>query len=318
GQNVGSPQDTFTGSYNPAEVLSQPKTQGDSMSVVYGNVSLDLYASRSESLTTQYTSQGPDGYRSFRQELGRRFESSLSLDFSFLAKVDGAAQKLAELDSSLLDKWMAEASDLLNLREKDFQEFVIATDELFNELEKALGMGPEGLNYVSDFFTSEVDKFLDSVKENVQYFEKNPLGEGEDLGLGIPGIKDSVTKNIPDNFKAFLEKLMEQLNAEEFNGIDSLGSLLKSLDELYSEMLERFNEQIDNPENNRGNNRKESGNSSEKDSADQSSNNQFAFQSYEYYYERVITVSALLQYSAQEPAPAQVDISQPPPVDVTT
>lgn len=236
---AGSPPDTVSANYVPANGLSQPSAPKNG-SLVYGNVSLDLYTSRSESLTRQIELQGPDGYRGFRQELSRRFEAGLSLDFSFLAKVDGAAEKLSALDSSVMSDWMETASDLLNLKESDFEEFVVATDELFNEIEKVLGMGPEGLDYVADFFSQEVSAFLADVKTNMEYFDENPLGEGESMGLDIPMLGETARSAVAQDLQDFVNKILDEINANLIGQDGSKNSLFKALDELFREIMERY------------------------------------------------------------------------------
>ncbi len=237
--SAGSPPDTVSTGYLPADGLSQPTASKDYGSIVYGNVSLDLYASRSESLTRQIERQGPDGYRGLRQELSRRFEAGLSLDFSFLATVDGAVEKLSALDGSVMRDWMDTASDLLNLKEQDFKEFVKATDELFNEIEKVLGLGPDGLDNVADFFSGEVSRFLDDVKANMEYFDKNPLGASDSLGLDIPALGKTAKSNVPDDFKAYMEKFLDDLFAQLLGEDNGENTLLKTLDELFREIINK-------------------------------------------------------------------------------
>ncbi|VAX25119.1 hypothetical protein MNBD_NITROSPINAE04-383 [hydrothermal vent metagenome] len=212
---------------------TNPETASDPYngagSVIYGNVSLDLYFSRAEYQRTDITKQGPNGVQTLRQELYRKFEAGISLDFSFMAKFDGAAEKMAQLDPSVFDKWMATASDLMDLKQSDFEEFVKATDELFNEIEKVLGMGPNGLDNIASFFSSQVGGFLDNVKEKVDYFNNNPLGQGEDLGLGIPGLLEDAKNSIPENLKQFFDELLAKLT-KDLNGDPEMAGLKQLID----------------------------------------------------------------------------------------
>lgn len=205
---------------------------------VYGNVSLDLYFGRSEYQMTEYTRSGQDGSHTVRQELYRRFEAGLSLDFSFLSRFDGAAEKMAQLDRSVFDKWSATANDLLSLKEEDFEEFVKATDELFNEIEKALGMGPDGLDHIAGFFASQVDGFIDSVREQMNYFDSHPLGEGEDMGLGIPALLDAAKQSMPEDFRRFMDETLAGLgvDAPDTGGEIDIAKLL----EIFRREMEKF------------------------------------------------------------------------------
>lgn len=242
-----SPLDTFKPPSAPVDgVLSWPESNDQNGALLFGNVSLDLYVSRSESLAREYTSEGPDGYQSLRQKLERRFESSLSLDFSFLAKLDGAAEKLNNLDSSVFSEWTNVATRLLDMKEDDFEDFVNATDELFNEIEKVLGMGPEGLDYVADFFTGKVDDFLNGVKGRIDYYGNNPLGEAEDLGLRIPDLAEAIKESIPNDLKIYLEELMAYLESRLMEGRELMGTLLKSISELYKDIVDRYSEEDEN------------------------------------------------------------------------
>ncbi len=233
-------QDTFSpGGLPSPDSGPKPESYGPAGSAIYGNIHLDLYFGRAEYQRTDITRQGPDGAQTLRQELYRRFEAGLSLDFSFMARFDGAAEKMSQLDTSVFDKWMKTAGDLLNLKEEDFEEFVKATDELFNEIEKVLGMGPDDLDYIADFFSSQVDSFLDDVKEKIDYFDSHPLGEGEDLGLGIPGLLEAAKNAIPENLKQFLDELMAKLQGGLFDEIKSAG-ILELLEYFRKEQMEFF------------------------------------------------------------------------------
>ncbi|VAX25100.1 hypothetical protein MNBD_NITROSPINAE03-726 [hydrothermal vent metagenome] len=213
----------------PANPETPPDSYNGSGSAIYGNVSLDLYFSRAEYQRTDIKKQGPNGVETLRQELYRKFEAGLSLDFSFMAKFDGAAEKMAQLDPSVFDKWLNAASDLMDLKQSDFEEFVKATDELFNEIEKVLGMGPNGLDNIASFFSSQVGGFLDNVKEKVDYFNTNPLGQGEDLGLGIPGLLEDAKNSIPENLKQFFDELLAKLT-KDLNGDPGMAGLKQLID----------------------------------------------------------------------------------------
>lgn len=227
----------------PANPETTPDTYNGSGSVIYGNVSLDLYFGRAEYQRTDITKRGEDGgSQTFRQELYRRFEAGLSLDFSFMARFEGAAEKMAQLDPSVFDKWLNTASGLVDLKEDDFEKFVKATDELFNEIEKVLGMGPDGLDYIADFFSSQVDSFLDNVKEQMDYFDSNPLGEGKDLGLGIPGLLENAKDAIPENFKQFMDGLLARLSEGLYGDpqLDGLKQLMEYFRKLQADIFEQL------------------------------------------------------------------------------
>ncbi len=223
----------------PDSAAGQGDTYKPSTGVIFGNVSLDLYYSQAEYMKTEYTKRTPDGTQSISRELYRRFEAGLSLDFSFLGKFDGAAEKMSQLDPVVFSEWAATARDLLNLKQSDFEEFVKATDELFNEIEKALGMGPDGLDYAANFFSSQVDSFLNSVKQRVDYYDSHPLGKGEDLGLGIPGLLDNAKEKLPENLRKYLDELMAKLSEDLFSDGERSG-VLKLLEYLKQERAQLF------------------------------------------------------------------------------
>lgn len=235
-QTSAAPADqAFTALPQPSETQA-PAAGGQT--ALFGHVSLSLYYGVEESLTRQGVVNTADGGQaSVRQELYRRFEAGLNLDFSFLKVFEGAEAKMASLDPSVFAKWSQTAADLMNLKEEDFEEFVKATDELFNEIEKALGMGPEGLDHIAGFFSGEVDRFLDDVRANAEYFKNNPLGEGEDMGLGVPALLERAKAGIPDRLREFLDGQMAQIaqSGQEQDG--ALFELLKQLKERLDEWI---------------------------------------------------------------------------------
>jgi hypothetical protein len=170
-----------------------------------------------------------------RQDLSRSFESELNIDFSFAAAVPGGAEKLSQLDPSMFAEWQNTAADLMSLNPQDYNEFVTATDNLFNEIEKALGMGSTGLDYAADFFKDKVGGFLNDVSQTMDYFNNNPLGSGADMGLNIPGLFDNVKKAIPGDLTKYLEQVMKDLENADPNS-----ELLKYLKEIYKQLVEKL------------------------------------------------------------------------------
>ncbi|MBI5815134.1 MAG: hypothetical protein HZB29_05940 [Nitrospinae bacterium] len=211
----------------------------DGSSLFYGHVSLDLSFSMSESLTRQTTSSGPDGYKTLTENMSRSFQAGLSLDFSFLQQFSGTTDKLSKMDQAVFGEWGQAASDLLDMNPKDFQEFVASTDKLFNEIEKALGLGSTGLDHVAQFFTDQVKGFLGDVKAQMDQFEKNPIGQGNDIGLNIPALFDKAKQAMPGDLQKFLEDQIARQSSE-----DPKSELLKKLQEIYKRLLDRLN----NPE----------------------------------------------------------------------
>jgi len=108
---------------------------------------------------------------------------------------------------------------------------------------KVLGLGPDGLDHVADFFSGEVSKFLDDVRANMEYFDKNPLGASDSLGLDIPALGNSAKSNVPADFKEYMQKFLDDLFAQLLGGDNGENPLLKTLDELVREIL---NKNIDN------------------------------------------------------------------------
>jgi len=139
----------------------------------------------------------------------------LSLDFSFLQAFEGTSEKMRNLDSSSFSKWVSTAQDLMNFNENDFQDFVGATDELFNEIENVLGMGPEGLDHVADFFSDQVGNFLSTVQEKITSFEENPIADIKPPSINVPSILSDVKREIRSNFEEFVNKQFSQL-VEDF------------------------------------------------------------------------------------------------------
>lgn len=244
GRRVPGPlHDTFTATGAPPETpVSQSLGVQEQGAVIYGNISLDLHFRRSESLAVDYISQDPDGVRQIHQELARRFEAGLSLDFSFLARFEGAADKLKNLDASVFSEWAGAAADLMSIKQEDFEEFVTATDELFNEIEKTLGMSPDGLDYAADFFTAQVKDFIGDVRERMEYFNSHPLGEGEDKGLGMLDILKAAKEALPDEFEKYLEELISKLTEDLSRSAGEIFESLKTLKEVYEEFLRKARE----------------------------------------------------------------------------
>ncbi|MBI4666642.1 MAG: hypothetical protein HY751_09565 [Nitrospinae bacterium] len=211
-------------------------------SAVFGNISLDLSYSQAESLSRQVTMQDSSGSVTTREDYFRSFSSSLSLDFSFMARYNGAADKLSQLDSSVFSDWNAAAGDLMSFNPKDYEEFVTATDQLFNEIEKVMGMGPTGLDHVAQFFSQEVKGFIDGVQGKLDYFKQNPLGEGANKGLDIPGLFNAANDAIPGDLQKFIEDTMPKLPD---NGQDSPeNESLRRLRDIFAQLLEK----LKNPE----------------------------------------------------------------------
>lgn len=316
----GSTKPFSVNNLNPTNPETKPDSYKKPGSMIYGNVSLDLYFGRAEYQRTEYTRQGEDGStQTMRQELYRKFEAGLSLDFSFMARFEGAAEKMAQLDPAVFDKWMSTASGLMDLKDEDFEEFVKATDELFNEIEKVLGMGPDGLDHIANFFSSQVDSFLDDVKEQVDYFDTHPLGEGEDLGLGIPGLLQDAKDAIPDNFKQFMDELLAQLSAGLF-GDPQMAGLQQLIEHLQKLQAEFFDQLTNNKE-------KEDEDEDTADAEDPSSkpegeetiqpyNNQYKIEQ-SYYMEEVRSFTAsysIVQQDADEHIDQGDGKDKPPPL----
>jgi hypothetical protein len=207
--------------------------QADTVSI--GSISLDLNFARSESLSTAASVKDANGYASVRRDLSRSFESDLKIDFSFASNDPAVAERLAKLDPSILADWQKTAANLKSLSPKDYNDFVKATDGMFNEIEKALGMDSTGLDYAADFFKDKVSGFLNDVNKEMDYFNKNPLGSGPDMGLNIPGLFDSAKKTIPDDLSKFLDQAMKDM---EKSNPDS--ELLKRLREIFKQLMDKL------------------------------------------------------------------------------
>jgi hypothetical protein len=232
--------DAFQNAVNSAS-LPQPvgqtnppvPQQADTVSI--GSISLDLNFARSESLSTAASVRDAKGSASVRQDLSRSFESDLKIDFSFASNDPAVADKLAKLDPSILADWQKTAANLKSGNPKDYNDFVKATDGLFNEIEKALGMGSTGLDNVAGFFKDKVSGFLNDVNKQMDYFNKNPLGAGPDMGLNIPGLFDAAKKSIPDDLSKFLDQVMRDM---EKSNPDS--ELLKRLKEIFKQLMDKL------------------------------------------------------------------------------
>lgn len=219
----------------PAEQRDSPVNPQQADTVTIGSVSLDLSFARSESLSTTASVRDSSGYASIRQDLSRSFESELNIDFSFASTAPGAAEKLSKLDPSIFAGWRKTATDLQSLNPQDYNDFVKATDGMFNEIEKALGMGSTGLDYAADFFKDKVGGFLNDVTAQMDYFNNNPLGSGPDMGLNIPGLFDSAKKAIPGDLAKYLEQQIKDLQTDSPES-----ELLKRLKEIYKQLMEKL------------------------------------------------------------------------------
>lgn len=228
-------EDAVNSASLPAEQTNPSANPQQADTVTIGSISLDLSFARSESLSTAASVKDSSGYASVRQDLSRSFESDLNIDFSFVSTDPGVADKLAKLDPSILSDWQKTATDLQSLNPQDYNDFVKATDGMFNEIEKALGMGPTGLDYAADFFKDKVGGFLNDVNKQMDYFNNNPLGSGPDMGLNIPGLFDSAKKAIPEDLSKYLDQLMKDLEKS-----NPESELLKRLKEIFKKLMEEI------------------------------------------------------------------------------
>lgn len=219
----------------PAEQTHLPVNPQQADTVTFGSISLDLNFARSESLSRAASVRDANGYASIRQDLSRSYESELNIDFSFATTAPGVSEKLANLDPSILSGWQETAADLQSLSADDYNDFVKATDSMFNEIEKTLGMDSTGLDYAADFFKDKVGGFINDVNEQVDYFNNNPLGSGPDMGLNIPGLFDSAKEAIPGDLAKYLDQVMKDL---EKSNPDS--ELLKQIKEIYKRLMEEL------------------------------------------------------------------------------
>jgi hypothetical protein len=239
-QPMQAPRSTAPSAPAPTQ---QTGGTGDGRQSLFAGVSLDLSYSRVESLSRSYSEQTPEGYRSVTQRLSRSFESSLSLDFAALGKFENASQRLAQVDPAVFSRWADEADDLFSFSEKDFTEFVDATNTMFDEIEKALGLSSTGLDHVAGFFSRQVKGFLADVKTNKDYMDQNPIGDGEDRGLGIPALMDNRMAGMKEELAAFLEEQAAAFDEQMAATVDeSKRSVLASLKALYDQMLARLDE----------------------------------------------------------------------------
>lgn len=236
--NSSMADEMFSDKTNPASNPTGPDglssvnpQQADTVTI--GSVSLDLSFARSESLSTSASVKDSSGYASIRQDLSRSFQSELNIDFSFASTASGVAEKLSNLDPSIFAEWQKTASDLLSLNTQDYNNFINATDGMFNEIEKALGLGSTGLDYVADFFKNKVGGFLNDVNRQMDYFNNNPLGSGPDMGLNIPGLFDSAKKAIPGDLAKYLEQRIK-----DPQNVGPESELLKRLKEIYKQLME--------------------------------------------------------------------------------
>lgn len=231
--------DAFKNAVNSASLpVEQPRLpvnpqQADT--VTFGSISLDLNFARSDSLSRTASVKDANGYASVRQDLSRSYQSELNIDFSFASNAPGVSEKLANLDPSILADWQKTASDLQSLDPQDYTDFVQATDSMFNEIEKALGMDSTGLDYAANFFKDKVGGFINDVNKQMDYFNNNPLGSGPDMGLNIPGLFDSAKQSIPGDLATYLDQVMKDL---EKSSPDS--ELLKQIKEIYKQLLEKL------------------------------------------------------------------------------
>jgi hypothetical protein len=216
--------------------------QADTVSI--GSISLDLNFARSESLSTSASVKDANGSASVRQDLSRSFESELKIDFSFASNDPAVADKLAKLDPAILADWQKTAANVKSLNPKDYNEFVKATDGMFNEIEKALGMSSTGLDNVAGFFKDKVGGFINDVNKQMDYFNKNPLGSGPDLGLNIPGLFDSAKKTIPDDLSKYLDKTIKDMQSS-----NPESELLKRLKDIFKELIDKLTQPQTDPAN---------------------------------------------------------------------
>jgi hypothetical protein len=219
----------------PAEQSVPPVNPQQADTVTLGSVSLDLNFARSESLSRTASVKDANGSASLRQDLSRSYESELKIDFSFAATAPGTAEKLANLDPAIMADWQKTAADLKSLNPQDYNDFVKATDSMFNEIEKALGMGSTGLDYAANFFKDKVGGFINDVNKQMDYFNNNPLGSGPDMGLNIPGLFDSAKQAIPGDLVKYLDQVMKDLEKSNPGS-----ELLKQIKEVYKQLIEKL------------------------------------------------------------------------------
>ncbi len=264
-----------------------------------GGLSLDLSYSRAESLSMSAQKQTADGQTvSMRQDMSRSYEASLSVDVSFLSRIEGAAQKMANIDPQIFDKWQKEAGDLFSMSDKDFNEFVDATNQMFDEVEKALGMGPNGLDSIAGFMTGQVKGFLSDVQRNQDYMNANPLGQGEDLGLGVPALMDQRLADMPDALGKYLDQMRQQMDERmQAFGQEEHQPLLMRMRTMFQELLDRLaSKRADEPESPAVKADRDDKTTPQRDEAARSlSLNMSA------YKEERHAISALMSYAAQIP-----------------
>ncbi|MBF0169860.1 MAG: hypothetical protein HQK87_02020 [Nitrospinae bacterium] len=260
-----------------------------------GGLSLNLSYARSESLAMEAQKQTADGRTlSLKQEMARSYEANLSVDVSFLSRIEGAAEKMANIDPQVFASWQKEAGDLFSFSDKEFNEFVDATNTMFDEVEKAMGMGPTGLDSIAGFMTGQVKGFLDDVKQNRDYMEANPLGEGEEMGLGVPALMEGRLADMPDALTDYLEKMKGQMDEQmKAFGQEKAQPLLLKMRSMFQELLDRLAaNREDHPEKSPDRHEKAP---KREDAASALSLNLSA------YREERSSISALVSYAAQIP-----------------
>lgn len=218
----------------PGEAADAPQTDAPADTARQQSFSIDISVrsvfERMEELVRVAGERRGDRVLAATSSVLRRQSAGLSLDFSFTTQFLDQGIDLAAIDEELIEPFLNAAMGLSEFDDESLQTFMGAVENLFNGLEKELGLQDGMLQANEDIFKKMAQRYFDSV-QNILAAPSILDEEGREAVLSTPPDAEYFRKNVADIFRdaggmdaakrmvagqpSDLEILMEKMRAKQ-------------------------------------------------------------------------------------------------------
>lgn len=229
----------------------------------YYNLKFDFFYEKVlESSRRASVVQGDAG-RELSQDLYQRLEARFSFDLSGLSFLAQQAGRAAGIDEETFTSFIEAAKGLSRFDESGLRTFLSEVDNLFNAVERILGLGADGLDDLAAVIKGGVKNFFGEVKALSQQIDTRDAEATAQFRAGLGNLLQSAREpkslseqldtrlrdaGVSENLRASIMKLAALIEHLEKRDPDKLATLADKLDNLIDRLSRLAESEVGKPD----------------------------------------------------------------------